>query len=229
MSLLILPEEIILKIAGFLPQDDLISFSHTNSRIFQICSKADNIWKNHLDNYDKEAFESRVASGDHSGRRCGKEVFFSRSRAEINWRKNNFQVLATYDVPTSSDVDHRLSNRVSYLDFFAHAWYDYGRSVWRITWIDLADDDAQIRTGSLRRFTLNSEDEDAVIIYAASKTNLIFLHIDRKYVNDGPILSESVSMLFAVDISDPCNLSVMWEMFIQGYCKIEINVANYKV
>ena len=229
MSLQSLPEEIILKVAEFLPLDDLISFSHTNSLLFRIFSKADYIWKNHLGNTDKKAFEIGKASEDESGRRSGKEVFFSRPRAERNWRKNNFKVLATYDVPTPSDIDQRLSSRVSYLDFFAHAWYDYSRSVWKVTWIDLAEDDVQIRTGSFRRFTLNSEDEDTVIIYAASKTNLIFLHNDKKYVNDLAIHADGVCLLYAVDISDPNNLEVKWEKITLGNCKLEINVANNKV
>jgi hypothetical protein len=43
----VLPEEILLKIAGYLTAEDALAFSHTDRRAFEVISNAKTLWRKH--------------------------------------------------------------------------------------------------------------------------------------------------------------------------------------
>ena len=233
MALNILPEGLILKIGEFLSPKarDLIAFSHTNSRIFQIFSKENFIWETMMDSSDRAALHVNAelvgGGGDQAARpKSAKEIFFQRTRLERNWRRNNFKILQTYDVPTADDVDQTLSYSSFYRDFFAHVWYDWIRKEFKVTWVDLAADICTVKAGTLQKPIFSTPEEDCVQVSAATSTILVFLlkNYARKEADRVGMCS-----LFTVDIRDANNLQVMWQRSIRSSCKWDVSVANCKI
>ena len=220
-----LPEEIILKIADNLSSDfDFVAFSHANLRTFQIISKSSLIWKQRLDPEDqnycvkmKSEFRNKISSCPE------KEMFFRRSNSERNLRKGKFRILynqCLYD----EDFEYMLcTESESYRDFYVHHWYIEDQI--NFIWIDLSRKKDLIRTGVLSRkmpdrklFYCGSN------VFAASKSILIVQQTER-YVMSPPYQHS----LFAIDITSPDNLRVLWEHNSVSNVKCEVCVANFKI
>ncbi len=233
MSLNHLPDSVIVKIGEYLTPRfrDLIAFSHTNSRIFQIFCAQNYIWELMMDGSDRIGFFERSEEAENNGMdpETAKDAFFERTRFDRNWRLNKFNTLFTYDVPADDEKDdyYLLAYHASYSDFFVHACYRCNLKIWRITWVDLAADICTVQVGVLSKPIFSKPERDRVYISAASNSVLIFSLKD--FIIHHDVTRIGICSIFAVDISDANNLRVMWQKSIRSTCRWEVNVANFQI
>ena len=206
-----LPEEIILKIGELLPDVDLISYSHANLRTFKVFSKASLIWKRRLDPEDRKTVKTANANATFS---CPeKEMFFSRTKSERNWRKSNFKVLGDHTI-------HEIftDSYAHYCDFYIYGWNDYSLQHLNVIWVDL-NNERGFQNGVLRR---KRQNRGHLGVFAASKSIMIvFQSFDES--------TPHRHSLFAVDLTQPDHLRVRWEQDTVDNLKCHVNVANFKI
>lgn len=229
-----LPEEIILKIAKDLSRDlDLIAFSHVNLRTFQIISKAFLLWKERLDAEDQNyCMKMKSEFGTQEWSCPEKEMFFRRSNSERNIRKANFRIL---DDRYIDDKNLHLFSPKSYhsVDFYVHHSYnpDPMNIDWvdlSFLWVDLSKKGGPIQTGILSkkmpdRHIYDRRDRTSRV-FAATKSILIIEQNTEE--QSSPPYPHS---LFAIDISRPDNLHILWEHNSLSNVRCKVCVANLKI
>ena len=217
-----LPEEIIMKIGGLLPDVDLVSFSHANLRTFKMFSNASLIWKRSLDPDDRkycDKMRQEAQEDPDPVQACPeKEMFFRRSKTERNWRQNNFKIIDVHDISFEQCPCSVLENTASYKDFYVHIWFNEGPQHWNLTWIDMSRKGG-IQTGTLQRNKL--ADRSHLQVFAASKSIIIVLEFSG-------LLPQGRS-LFAIDLTRADNLRVLWEHNTVEFGMCLVNVANFNI